>query len=231
MRAESFTQTSLHLVLSLSLSLWLFLVQMIGVHVRHGDFINGGIQFPTIAYAHMLRRLVEITGITTIFIGTDDDRVYKELPEFMAGEFRGHPGTPPLTFAHIPREEAGVLYDASADGAEKYGKLGLALSAQLILFSMSEVYLGTRVSQQGSLVQDLHALDCSRQKLYVDMSADTYSDGLYFSSRVTDQHAGREWMCAIEPTPEGQPDSLIWQWRGADNLTPGGCYWCAGIGP
>ena len=136
---------------------------MIAVHVRHGDFINGGIQYPTEAYAHVLRRLVEITGATTIFVGSDDDRVYKDLPAFMYGDYKTT--GPNLTFAHIPREIAGVLYDASNPERSdlllsQQGKLGLALSAQMLLFSMSQSFLGTRVSQQGLMGQQRATYAC-----------------------------------------------------------------------
>ena len=37
--------------------------QLIGVHIRHGDKIGEGIQFPTQAYGLVIRRAVQVTGI------------------------------------------------------------------------------------------------------------------------------------------------------------------------
>lgn len=175
--------------------------QLIAVHVRHGDK-QEGIQFPTRAYSLVVRRVVQITGIKTVFIGSDDKSVYEELPKWV--------DLPNIRYVWLDDPNP-IVFSANQAKSKGHNTIGMYLMTQTAIASQAAAYIGTRSSNAGQLVYALQQNDCTRQKIAYDMYGDLFYNSWYCRGDI--QHAGREWMCALQK-PE-KDEGLIWKWGGA----------------
>jgi hypothetical protein len=184
--------------------------EIIGVHIRHGDK-QEGMQFPTAAYALVVKRAIQITGIKVVFIGSDDLRVYDELPTMV--NLQG------IRYAWLNTSVNPIVFSAAEARDRGNNTIGMSLMAQTIIFAQASVYIGTRTSNAGQLVYALAGADCTREpKIAYDMYGDLFYNSWYCRRDIV--HAGREWMCALtppaeEPTVKGKRKNLIWGFGGA----------------
>jgi len=176
--------------------------RLIGVHVRHGDK-QEGIQFPTEAYGLVVRRTIQVTGIKTVYIGSDDKSVYADLPKYV--------NLPDIKYTYQDPDANPIVFSANQAREKGANTIGLSLMAQTIIMVNAQAYIGTRSSNAGQIVYAMQGNDCSRQKIAFDMYGDLFYNSWYCRGDI--QHAGREWMCALKPPEKNK--GLIWQFGGA----------------
>lgn len=176
---------------------------LIGVHIRHGDK-NEGIQYPIRAYGLVLRRAIQVTGIKTVLVGSDNPAAFAELPRWV--------DLPGVRYTELDFGDNPIVFSAAQ--AQRLGKkhsIGLHLAAQTVMFVQARAYIGTRSSNQGQLVFAMQGNDCAQQKLDFDMGGDMFYNSWYCRGDI--QHAGREWMCSLKKPAE--PNNYLWEWGGA----------------
>lgn len=145
-----------------------------------------------------------LVWLKTVFIGSDDKSVYGDLPKWV--------DLPNIRYVYLDPDANPIVFSANQARGHGANTIGLALMAQTIIMTQAAGgYVGTRSSNAGQIVYAMQSNDCARQKINYDMYGDLFYNSWYCRGDI--QHAGREWMCALQKP--GKDEGLIWKWGGA----------------